>query len=194
MISDSPGEITVLLRAWHDGDNRALEHLIDQVNKGLQRIAGTFMSREDPGHLLQSTALINEAYLRLLTMQTVDWQNRSHFFAVSSQVMRHILTDYARSRQALKRGGDVQRVDASYGFDMAMQTDPDLVAINDALYDLARLDSRKSQVVELKFYGGLNFEEIAGVLEVSEVTVRRDWQFAKSWLLRELTRESRLER
>jgi RNA polymerase sigma-70 factor, ECF subfamily len=194
MISDSPGDITVLLRAWHDGDNHALEHLIDQVHRGLQRIAGTFMSREDPSHVLQNTALINEAYLRLLTMQKVDWQSRSHFFAVSSQVMRHILTDYARSRQSLKRGGDVQRVDASFSFDIAMQSDPDLVAIDDALYDLARIDSRKSQVVELKFYGGLNFEEIASVLEVSEVTVRRDWQFAKSWLLRELTRERSLER
>ena len=194
MISDAPGEITVLLRAWHDGDTHALEHLIGQVNTGLQRIAGTFMSRENPSHVLQNTALINEAYLRLLTMQKVNWQSRSHFFAVSSQVMRHILTDYARSRQALKRGGDVQRVDASFGLDMAIQSDPDLVAIDDALYDLARLDQRKSQVVELKFYGGLNFEEIACVLEVSEVTVRRDWQFAKSWLLRELTRERRLER
>jgi len=194
MISDSPGDITVLLRAWHDGDNRALEHLIDQVNRGLQRIAGTFMSREDPSHVLQNTALINEAYLRLLTMQKVDWQNRSHFFAVSSQIMRHILTDYARSRQALKRGGDVERVYASFGLDTAIASDPDLVAIDDALYDLARLDSRKSQVVELKFYGGLNFEEIASVLEVSEITARRDWQFAKSWLLRELTREHRLER
>lgn len=194
MISDSPGDITVLLRAWHDGDNRALEHLIDQVNRGLQRIAGTFMSREDPSHVLQNTALINEAYLRLLTMQKVDWQNRSHFFAVSSQIMRHILTDYARSRQALKRGGDVERVYTSFGLDTAIASDPDLVAIDDALYDLARLDSRKSQVVELKFYGGLNFEEIASVLEVSEITARRDWQFAKSWLLRELTREHRLER
>jgi RNA polymerase sigma-70 factor (ECF subfamily) len=155
----------------------------------LHRIAQRYMSDEGSGHTLQTTALVNEAYLRLAQGSPGDWQSRSHFYAVSAQVMRHILVDWARSHQAKKRGSGVAPIQLDEQLAMPLQSGSDLVAIDDALKALAGLDSRKSQVVELRFFGGLTVEEIADVLKVSQETVHRDWRFAKSWLRRELDPE-----
>lgn len=180
-------QITTMLRAWHRGDAHALDQLTPVIYPDLQRIARFCMAREDSNHILQNTALISETYLRLVQLREVDWQDRSHFFAVVAQLMRRILTDYARSRQSLKRGGSVQVVCIDDEFDFPVNRRQDLLAINDALTGLTALDKRKSQVVELHFYGGYSFAEIADSLNISEITVRRDWKFAKLWLLRELT-------
>ncbi len=187
MKAERAGQITLLLRAWHDGDSSALNELVSQVHTSLRRVAGRQMAREQQGHLLQKTALINETYLRLVSMQNVDWQDQHHFFAVSSQVMRHVLTDYARAQKAARRGNAMDPLRITAGFDLPLRVDRDLVAIDDALRDLEKIDARKSKVVELKFFGGLSLEEIAPVLHVSEITVRRDWQFARSWLYRALS-------
>lgn len=179
------GDVSVLLRAWTDGDQRALEKLIPIVYQELHRLARYYMSGERSGHSLQTTALVNEAYLRLTDYKRMRWQNRAHFFAVSAQLMRRILVDHAR-RHNLKRGAWIQHVSLE---DTAVvgERDEDLVALDNALQALACFDSRKAQVVELRFFGGLSVEETAEVLKVSPITVMRDWSTAKAWLYRELS-------
>jgi RNA polymerase sigma-70 factor, ECF subfamily len=193
-VEPSSDQITQLLRSWSQGDSRALEQLMPLVYKELHRIAQRYMNNEAPEHTLQTTALVNEAYLRLVSGSPADWQSRTHFFAVSAQVMRHILVDWARSHQAKKRGSGVEPLQLDEQLGLPVRSGSDLVAIDDALKGLALIDSRKSQVVELRFFGGLTVEEIADVLKVSEETVHRDWRFAKSWLRRELGRDQELSR
>jgi RNA polymerase sigma-70 factor (ECF subfamily) len=186
MKTPSPKEITQLLVAWGDGDQSALEELAPLVQSELHRLAHHYMGRERPGHTLQTSALVNEAYLRLIDWKAVRWQNRAHFFAVSAQLMRRILVDFARARQNLKRGGDALRVSLSEAADFPVERSADLVALDEALVLLAEVDQRKSQVVEMRFFGGLSVKEVSEVLNVSEETVVRDWRLAKVWLLREL--------
>jgi len=180
------GEVSSLLRAWGDGDQGALEKLTPIVYDELRRLARRHMKGERPGHSLQTTALANEAYMRLVDYKRMQWQNRAHFFAVSSQLMRRILVDHAR-RHNLKRGGGVQHVSLEQAAVLVTDEDTDIVALDDALNALARIDPRKVQVVEMRFFGGLSVEEIAEVLKVSTVTVKRDWSTARTWLYRELT-------
>jgi RNA polymerase sigma factor (TIGR02999 family) len=179
-------EVTTLLQAWSEGDQAALARLTTIVYRELHRQARRYMRGERPGHSLQPTALVNEAYMRLTDYKRIRWQNRAHFLAISAQVMRRILVEHARRRN-LKRGGGVQHIAlekaALYSGDGAT----DLVALNDALTALARVNARKAQVVEMRFFGGLSMGETAEVLGVSEVTVRRDWSTAQAWLCRELT-------
>ena len=183
-------DISALLRAWSGGDQSALERLTPIVYDQLHSLARRYLKRERPGHSLQATALVNEAYMRLVDQERMQWQNRAQFFAVSAQLMRRILVDHAR-RHNLKRGGGVLHVSleeaAMVGGD---QGGGDLVALDDALNALARLDPRKVQVVEMRFFGGLSVEETAEVLKVSPVTVMRDWSTARAWLYRELTGET----
>jgi len=185
----SAHEITRLLQAWGEGEQSALERLIPLVYQELHRLARHYMAGERSGHTLQTTALLNEAYLRLVDSPKLGWQNRAHFFAVSAQVMRRILVDWARSRQALKRGGEAKPLELEEALVVADAPGPDLVALDDALKALAALDPRKCEVVEMRFFGGLSVEETAEVLKVSPETVMRDWKFAKSWLRRELSKE-----
>jgi RNA polymerase sigma factor (TIGR02999 family) len=180
------GEVSRLLLAWSSGDQSALEKLTPIVYHELHRIAGQYMRRENAGHSLQTTALVNEAYVRLVDYKRMQWQNRAHFFAVSAQLMRRILVDHARRRN-LKRGRGVQHVSLEEASMVGDGRDADLVALDDAMNALARLDPRKVQVVEMRFFGGLSVEEIAEVLKISTVTVMRDWSTAKAWLYRELT-------
>ncbi len=180
------GEVSGLLRAWGDGDRGALDRLTPIVYDELRRLASHYMRGERPGHSLQATALVNEAYMRLVDYKGMQWQNRAHFFAVSAQLMRRILVDHAR-RHNMKRGGGVQHVSLDETAIVGGDRAADLVALDDALDALARLDSRKVQVVELRFFGGLSVEETAEVLKVSSVTVMRDWSTAKAWLYRELS-------
>jgi RNA polymerase sigma factor (TIGR02999 family) len=182
-------EVTQLLKAWGQGDDGALGRLIPLVQNELHRLARRYMSRERPDHTLQTTALVNEVYLRLVDMPQMSWQDRAHFFAISARMMRRILTDFARSRNYQKRGGTALHVSFDEALAVSQEQDAKIVAIDDALSQLAALDSRKSQVVELRFFGGLSELEIAEVLKVSPETVRRDWRFAKSWLHRVLSGE-----
>src|ERR1035437_8097714 len=179
------GEISTLLRAWSDGDQSALDRLTPIVYGELRRLARRYMKHERPGSSLQTSALVNEAYLRLVDYERMQWQNRAHFFAVSSQLMRRILVDHARRRN-LKRGGGVQHVGLEEAAVVGGDRAADMVALDDAMNALARLDPRKVQVVEMRFFGGLSVEETAEVLRVSSVTVMRDWSTAKAWLYREL--------
>jgi RNA polymerase sigma-70 factor, ECF subfamily len=179
------GEVSTLLRAWSDGDQGALEMLTPIVYDELHRLAGRYMKGERPGHSLQTTALVNEAYMRLVDYKRMQWRNRAHFFAVSAQLMRRILVEHARRRN-LKRGGGVQHFSLEEAAVVGGNRAADLVALDDAMNDLARLDPRKVEVVEMRFFGGLSVEETAEVLKVSAVTVMRDWSTAKAWLYREL--------
>jgi RNA polymerase sigma factor (TIGR02999 family) len=193
MQADSSKEITRLLVAWGDGDQAALEELAPLVHSELHRLAHHYMGRERPGHTLQTSALVNEAYIRLIDWKNVHWQNRAHFFAVSAQLMRRILVDFARQRNNLKRGGDALQVSLTEAKALAVDRDSDLLALNEALTALAKLDHRMSQVVEMRFFGGLSIEEVAEVLKVSKETVMRDWRLAKVWLLRELGRREAVD-
>jgi len=188
MTQPSTQEITHLLLAWREGDEAALEQLMPLVYDELRRLAKRYMGRQRPGHTLQATALVNEAYLRLIDSNRVRWQNRAHFFAVSAQLMRRILVDFARARNNLKRGGGVQHITLDNNLDIAPGRDLDLMALDDALKTLAELNKRQSQVVELRYFGGLSEEEAAEVLNISTRTVRRDWSLARAWLYRELSR------
>jgi len=179
------GEVSGLLRAWGDGDRAALDKLTPVVYEELRRLASHYMRGERPGHSLQATALVNEAYMRLVDYKGMQWQNRAHFFAVSAQLMRRILVEHAR-RHNLKRGGGVPHVSLDDTAIVGGDRGADLVALDDALEALARFDQRKVQVVEMRFFGGLSVEETAEVLKVSSVTVMRDWSTAKAWLYREL--------
>jgi RNA polymerase sigma-70 factor (ECF subfamily) len=179
-------DISTLLCAWSNGDQTALERLTPLVYDELRRLARRYMRRERPGHSLQTTALVNEAYMRLVDYERMQWQNRAHFFAVSAQLMRRILVDHARSHN-LKRGGAVPHVALDEAAVVVGAQGTDMVALDDAMNTLARIDPRKVQVVEMRFFGGLSVEETAEVLKVSTVTVKRDWRAAKVWLYRELT-------
>jgi RNA polymerase sigma-70 factor, ECF subfamily len=179
------GEVSGLLRAWSDGDRAALDRLTPIVYDELRRLARRHMRGERPGHSLQTTALVNEAYMRLIDYKSMRWQNRAHFFAVSSQLMRRILVEHAR-RHNLKRGGGVQHVSLEDTAEIGRDLAADLVALDDALHALARVDPRKVLVVEMRFFGGLSVEETAEVLKISAVTIMRDWSTAKAWLYREL--------
>jgi len=190
MQTHSPNEITRLLTAWTDGDQSALEKLVPLVESELHRLAHHYMGRERPGHTLQTSALVNEAYIRLIDWKNVRWQNRAHFFAVSAQLMRRILVDFARERNYLKRGGGALQVSLAEAESLPLERNDDLVALDEALAKLSQFDDRKGRVVELRFFGGLSVKEVAEVLKVSEETVMRDWRLAKVWLLRELEQES----
>jgi RNA polymerase sigma factor (TIGR02999 family) len=185
---NSPQEITRMLQAWSQGDESALKALTPLVYDELRRLAHRYMGRQQHGHVLQTSALVNEAYLRLLNGDQVSWQNRAHFFAVSAQLMRNILVDFARNRQSQKRGGAARAVSLDQALEVSSERGADLVALDDALSLLASLDARQAQVVELRFFGGLSVEETAEVLKVSPGTVRRDWRMAKAWLHRELSK------
>jgi RNA polymerase sigma factor (TIGR02999 family) len=182
VMDEGISETTLLLRAWAGGDREALEKLTPHVYRTLRRIAGRYMRDEREGHTLQATALVHEAYLELVDITNVDWQHRAHFFAISAQIMRNILLDRARRRLAAKRGGDAERVNLDELPDIGMGRARELIVLDDALNALAKVDARKAQVVEMRFFGGLNVEETAEVLSVSPETVMRDWKFARSWL------------
>jgi RNA polymerase sigma-70 factor (ECF subfamily) len=186
-VTDAPShDVTRLLARWKDGDEDALQQLVPIVHEELRRLARRQMAGERPGHTLQPTALVNEAYLRLVNLKQMQWQDRAHFFAMGARLMRRILVDFARSRRYQKRGGGAQQVSFTEGLDVAEDQPTDVVALNDALEALADVDERKSRVVELRFFGGLSVEETAEVLNVSRETIRRDWKFAKMWLLQHL--------
>ena len=187
MDVSSTHEVTQLLKAWTAGDQEALEKLTPLVYQQLHRVAQRHMARQRPGHTLQTTALVNEAYLRLVDCAQINWQDRAHFFAVSAQLMRRILIDFARSRGYQKRGGNAPHLSLEEDApSLCFEPDANLVALDDALKALAEVDARKSRVVELRFFGGLSIEETAEVLGVSAETVGRDWKLAKMWLLQEL--------
>ena len=188
MADGRTSDITGLLVAWSDGDAAALEQLIPLVDRELQQLARHYMSREPAGHPLQTTAVVNEAFVRLIDGSRVRWQSRAHFFAVSARLMRRILVDVARSRTKLKRGGDATWISLEDAPEIPQATNADLVALDDALAGLAAFDARKSRVVELRFFGGLTIAETAAVLGVSPVTVTRDWDIARAWLAREMHR------
>jgi len=181
-------DVTALLLDWTRGDEAAVQRLLPLVHDELRRLAHRHMAGERPNHLLQATALVNEVYLRLVDIQRVQWQDRAHFFAMAARLMRRVLVDFARAQKNQKRGGDFQRVTFDRDLPVASETPDDLLAIDEALTRLAGQYERKSQVVELRFFGGLSVEETAEALKISPETVLRDWKFAKSWLLRELTR------
>lgn len=191
-MSPEQHDVTQLLRAWSNGDEKALENLLPLVYDELYRRARRYMAREGSGaKTLQPTALINEVYLRLVNFKEMEWNDRAHFFAVCAKMMRRILTDAARSRHYQKRGGDARRVSLDQALIFSGQPWADFVELDDALKKLAAFDERKSQIVEMRFFGGLSVEETAQVLKVSQETVFRDWKLAKVWLLRELSEEQR---
>jgi len=187
-------EVTQLLEAWRQGDQEALANLIPLVEAELRRIASRRMRQERPDHTLQTTALVNEAYVRLIKSEKMQWQNRGHFFAVAARLMRRILVDAARSRQYVKRGGEFQRISINDEEFVSPQRDDDLFALDQALNKLKDIDPRKCEVVELRFFAGLDLNETAEALNVSPFTVKRDWSLARAWLVRELEgRHSREE-
>jgi RNA polymerase sigma factor (TIGR02999 family) len=186
MKEPSPKQVTELLVAWGKGDQQALEDLMPVVYRELRRLAHGRLGRERPDHTLQTTALVHEAYLRLVDQQEANWKNRAQFFAVAAQMMRRILVDYARARQYAKRGGGAQQVELDQAMVVSSDRAAEVVALDEVLMSLAELDSRKSQVVELRFFGGMSIEETAEVLGVSPGTVMRDWTLAKAWLQREM--------
>jgi RNA polymerase sigma factor (TIGR02999 family) len=182
--------LTGLLREWREGDKAALDRLMPIVYDELRRIAHRYVQHERDGHTLQTSALVNEAYLRFAGQRRVDWQNRAHFFAVTAQVMRHILIDHARRRRYAKHGGEVRQIPIDDATEMSLQRADELIALEEALDELSKLDPRKSQVVELRYFGGLSLEETAAVLEISLMTVRRDWRAAKAWLYRSVKNDA----
>jgi RNA polymerase sigma factor (TIGR02999 family) len=190
MAVPSPQDVTQLLMAWSNGEQDALEQLIPLVYNELHRLAHRYMAGERREHTLQSTALVHEAYERLINLKNVSWQNRAHFFAVSAQLMRRILVDYARARRYSKRAGQWRQVPLNEAVAVFQDRRTDIVALDDALRTLADIDSRKGRVVEMRFFGGLSIKETAEVLNVSPETVLRDWRLAKVWLLRELSEGS----
>jgi RNA polymerase sigma factor (TIGR02999 family) len=190
MAPRPPSDATDLLLAWSNGDDSAFDKLVPLVYKELRVLAQRYMRHERPDHTLRATALVNEAYLRLIDVNRIQWQNRAHFLAFAAQTMRRILVEFARNRHRQKRGGDAIRVTLDDALGMAEEKQADLVALNDALTALASFDARMSQMVELRFFGGLSVQETADVLKVSPETVMRDWKTARVWLLRELSRET----
>lgn len=187
MKSAETENLTELLAAWSDGDELALERLAPLVHNELHKLARNYMRRELGNHLLQTTALINEAYIRLIDWKAVKWQNRAHFFGVAANMMRRILVDFARQRPRVESGKDAEHILLEDAFTVSTEKDGDLIALDEALKSLAQLDERKAKIVELKFFGGLTVEEIAEVLKISPITVMREWQKAKAWLYCELS-------
>jgi RNA polymerase sigma-70 factor, ECF subfamily len=185
-MTPSPKQVSQLLVAWGEGDQGARDELMPLVYEELHRLAHQYMSRERPGHTLQTSALLNEAYLRLVDQKETHWRNRAHFFGIAAQMMRRILVDYARSRRYAKRGGSAHQVSLDEGLIVSEERSAEVVALDDALKALATIDERKSQIVELRFFGGLSIEETAELLHVSPGTVMRDWTLAKAWLRREM--------
>ncbi|MGH9832237.1 MAG: sigma-70 family RNA polymerase sigma factor [Blastocatellia bacterium] len=188
MTTPSEKEVTRLLVAWSNGDQAALEQLTPLVYSELHRLAHRYLGRERKGHTLQTTALVHEAYLRLIDQKEVRWQNRAHFFAIAAQMMRRILVDYARSRNVAKRGGGAQQVSLDEAMEVSDERAADVIALDEALKSLSDLDQRKGRIIELRFFGGLSIEETAEALGVSPGTVMRDWTFAKAWLQREINK------
>ncbi len=189
MTSPAPKEVTQLLIAWSNGEEEALEKLVPLIYDELRRIARRYMKREPAGHTLQTTALVNEAYLRLIEQKGMKWQNRAHFFAISAQLMRRILVSMARARHADKRGGEARQVSLDEALVISEERAAELVALDEAMNELAALDPRRSRVVELRYFGGLSVEETAEVLNISPETVMRDWKRARAWLYTELNRK-----
>ena len=186
MAPQLPQQMTQLLIAWSNGDQAARDELMPLVYEELHRLAHRYMNRERPGHTLQTSALVNEAFIKLIDQKNVHWQNRAHFFGLAAQMMRRILVDYARSRQYAKRGGSAQQVSFDEALFVSDERAHEVVALDDALKDLAQFDQRKSQIVELRFFGGLSIEETAELLKVSPGTVMRDWTLAKAWLRKQI--------
>ena len=191
MQRQPPDEVTRLLKDWRGGNRDALDALLPIVYKELHRLAHFQLRNERSGHTLQSSALVHEAYLRLLGVNPPEWQNRTHFFAIAAQLMRQILVDYARRHGATKRGGEVYKVTLDEAMITPRGADLDIVALDEALHELAKIDERQSRVVELRFFAGLSLEEISEALEIAPVTVQRDWTAARAWLHRELSRKNR---
>jgi len=190
---DKPGahELTQLLEAWSDGEEEALEKLAPLVHAELYRLAKRYMSRERPDHLLQTSALINEAYVRLIDWKAVRWQNRAHFFGVAAQIMRRILVDFARRRPRADKDAEAIRMSLDEAMTVSSERDRDLLALDEALKSLAEIDERKSQIVEMRFFGGLSVDETAEAMRISSITVVREWNKAKAWLYRELSAPGR---
>lgn len=189
MNTSSPHEVTQLLLAWNDGDSDALAKLAPLVETELRRLAKIYLAQERPGHTLQPTALVNEAFIKLIDASAVEWKNRAHFFGITAQLMRHILVDHARRRQALKHGGQALRVSLIEAENVAPNRQACIIELDEALSALSRIDPRKSRIVELKFFGGLSEEEIAELLDTSLRTVQRDWNLARAWLFRQLNKD-----
>lgn len=187
MDSPAPHDVTQLLVAWTNGDQAARDRLMSVVYEELHRLARRYMRRESPGHTLQTSALVNEAFLRLVDQRDVHWQNRAHFFAIAAQLMRRILVDHARNRSSGKRGGGERALSLDDGLIVSKERSAEVVAVHEALEQLAKFDARKSQIVELRFFGGLTIDETAEVLGVSPGTVMADWTMAKAWLRREIS-------
>jgi RNA polymerase sigma factor (TIGR02999 family) len=193
MAENVASNVTQLLMAWGKGDAEALNALMPQVREELHRLAAHYMAAERPGHVLQATALVNEAYLRLVDWKNVQWADRAHFFAMAANMMRRVLVDYARSRGRAKRGAEAIHVSFAEALNKAAPESADVLAVDDALQQLELMDPRKSKIVELRFFGGLSLEETAEALNVSVATVRRDWGFTRAWLARELDRPASTE-
>jgi RNA polymerase sigma factor (TIGR02999 family) len=187
-MTPSPEEVTQLLKNWRSGDQSALDTLMPLVYDELHRMARRYMRRERAGHTLQTSALVNEAYLRLAGQRDIEWQSRAHFFAVAARVMRHLLVDYARNQKYAKRGGGAHQVTLDEAAIVSTGRNEQLLALDEALARLASIDNRKSRLVELRYFGGMSTEETAEVLGVSAITVKREWQKAKAWLYREMNR------
>ena len=190
VMKTSSHEVTQLLMDWGKGNQTAAEKLMPLVYEELHRLAHQYMNKERPGHTLQTSALVNEAYLRLIDQKQVHWQNRAQFFGIAAQLMRRILVDYARSRSYQKRGGEARQVELDEAMIVSQERAADVIALDDALKSLAEFDARKSQIVELRFFGGLTIDETAQVLEVSPGTVMRDWTLAKAWLRKDITSQN----
>ncbi|MBS1786472.1 MAG: sigma-70 family RNA polymerase sigma factor [Acidobacteria bacterium] len=187
MTTPTSANVTQLLIDWRGGNSDALNQLMPLVYDELRDLAKRYMRRENSSHTLQTNALVNEAYLRLVNQQTVEWQNRAHFFAIAAQVMRHLLVDHARAKQYAKRGGGAVQVTLDEGLAVSDESSVELLALHQALERLEKIDDRKSKIVELRYFGGLSIEEVAEVLGISEITVKREWAKAKAWLYRELS-------
>ncbi len=190
MDASAPADVTQLLIAWSDGDQAARERLMSVVYEELHRLARRYMRNESPGHTLQTSALVHEAFIRLVDQRNVHWQNRAHFFGIAAQMMRRILVDYARSRNFAKRGGGAVRLSLEEGLIVSDERSEEVVAVHEALEELAKIDPRQAQIVELKFFGGLSNDEAAAMLTVSPGTVARDWTMAKAWLRREISKST----
>jgi RNA polymerase sigma factor (TIGR02999 family) len=189
MVLSSPPEVTGLLRAWSSGDEHALDRIVKLVYPELREIARRCLNRERPDHTIQATALVHEAYLRLVDIHQVQWQDRAHFFAVGARVMRRVLVDHARARDCAKREGALRRTEFEDALCVSSEPDPMVLRLHEALDRLAGFDARKAQVVEMRYFGGLTAEEMAAVLHISVQSVNRDWSLAKAWLVREMNRE-----
>ena len=190
MSEPNPPDVTQLLKAWGGGDQQALNELMPAVYAEIRKLAGSYLRRERPDHTLQATALVNEAYLRLVDQRSVQWQNRAHFFGIAAQIMRRILVDHARMQKAEKRGSGQTPLVLDEALEIAADRQLDFVALDDALKTLAELDPRQAQIVELRFFGGLSIEETAEVAQLSPATIKREWAGARAWLRRELERSS----